>query len=171
MSARRSSRRGLAIPMAAGFAVVMVILIVATTVVRSSTKRQTKNTFQALKAHFVAQGAIQAALYKFRVLPNEGFDAAKEGNQAALEKFVSDVGYDAIPLSVSPPGEVWMATIDGERSKALNAVAEGYDDWTHVVTLTSIGRVKDGYLDGTGAVEERVEELTKTVEVRKERGL
>jgi hypothetical protein len=166
---RSNDRRGLAIPLAAGFAVIMTILIVVTTMARSSTKRQTKATFQAIKAHFVAQGAIQAALYKFRILPNEGFDAAKEGNQAALEKFVSDVGYDSIPLSVSPPGDTWMATIDGERSKALNAVSEGYDDWTHVVTLTSIGRVQDGYLDGKGQVEERVEELTKTVEVRKQR--
>ena len=168
---RSSRRKGLAIPLAAGFAIIMTILIVVTTMARSSTKRQTKSTFQALKAHFVAQGAIQTALYKFRVLPNEGFDAAKEGNQAALEMFVSDVGYDSIPLAVSPPGNTWMATIDGDRSKALNAVAEGYDDWTHVVTLTSIGRVEDGYLDGNGAVEERVEELTKTVEVRKERGI
>lgn len=168
---RNHRRRGLAIPLAAGFAIIMTILIVVTTVARSSTKRQTKATFQIIKTHFVAQGAIQAALYKFRVLPNEGFDAAKEGNQAALEMFVSDVGYDKIPLSVSPPGTTWMATIDGSKSKALNAVAEGYDDWTHVVTLTAIGRVQDGYRDGTGAVEERVEELTKTVEVRKERGV
>jgi hypothetical protein len=126
-------------------------------------------TFQSLKAHFMAQGAIQVALLKFRVLPNEGFhasDQAKSGNQAALDRFLADVGTGSIPLKVDMSG-TWSNRI--EEGQALNAVSEGYDDWVHVVSLKSVAEVNDGFLNAAGQAENRIEEVTKTVEVRKKR--
>ncbi len=160
-------RSGFAIPLALCFCILIVILISATVFVRSNSKRQNKTSFQALKAHYIAQGAVQAALYKFRILPNEGYDATAEDSPEALATFLSDVGTESIPLKVSPPGSVWSADI--LEGKALNAVSEGYEDWLHVVKLTAEGRVQDGYRAPDGTEEERIEELVKTVEIRKER--
>jgi len=163
-------RRGFAIPLAAGFCVITVILIGVTAFVRSSTKRQSRASFQAMKAHYVAQGAIQIALLKFRVLPNEGYEASeasRSGDPGPLNTFVADVGTDSIPLTVDAPGE-WSGTI--KSGKALNAAKDGdYGDWIHVVRLVAEGVVNDGFRNQDGSVETRTEEVVKTVEVRKER--
>ncbi len=163
-------RRGLAIPLAGGFCVLVVIVIIAVATSRTGVKRQSRASFQALKAHYVAQGAIQVALLKFRVLPNEGYEASEAsrgGNDGPLQAFLSDVGTDALPLGVSPTG-TWSGKI--KSGKVLNAVRDGdYGDWLHVVTLTAEGTVQDGFLNADGAVENRIEEVVKTAEVRKER--
>lgn len=164
-------RRGLAIPLAAGFAIVITIMIAATAFVRTGAKRQSRASFQAMKAHYLAQGAIQVALLKFRVLPNEGFeasDAAKNGDDGPLGVFLSDVGTEDIPLTVAPEGGTWTASI--REGRALNAAKEGdHGDWIHVVQLTAVGEVNDGFRNEAGQVETRTEEVVKTVEVRKQR--
>lgn len=167
----RGRRRGLAIPLAAGFSIVMVILIVATTMTRQNSKRQTRSDFQSMKAQYLAHAAIQGALYKFRVLPNEAFDAS--GNAGALGAFVADVGTGSIALNGAPAG-TWTSEITaGEALNSLTDDASNFNQdnnaWVHVVTLTAEARVDDGYLDANGNPETRTEVLTKTVEIKKQR--
>lgn len=166
-------RRGLAIPLAAGFCVIMGILISATVFVRNSVSRQQKADWQGLKAHFVAQGAIQMALYKFRVLPNEGFDAseaAKGGDPAPLNEFLSDVGTESIAFQTTAQGTWENGIVEGRALNAVSAESTDVSDdnlWKHVVTLRAQGRVTDGYLGTDRQPETRIEELRKTVEVKK----
>jgi hypothetical protein len=162
----------MAIPLAAGFCFIVTVLIMATVITRTGVKRQNRASFQAMKAHFMAQGAIQMALLKFRVLPNEGFyasDEAKNGNLGPLDTFIRNLDTGTIGLAVSPPSGTWVASV--VEGKALNAVNEGsdYDDWVHVVRLRATAEVSTGFLNGDGSAENRVEEVTKVIEVRKER--
>lgn len=174
-AARRApGRRGLAIPLVAGFCVLAVILIGVTSYIRAGAKRQHKASFQTLKAQFAAQGAIQVALLKFRVLPNEGFEASKQardGDTSALDVYLSDVGNDDgnVAFTLAPEGAtVWTA--DVLEGTVLNDVElDGHGDWLHVLRLTAEGRVQDGYRTADGAVEERVEQVEKTVQITRQR--
>lgn len=159
---RRASRQGFVIPLAAGFSVIMAILLGATGAIRTQSARQNKTTFQMLKTQFLAQGVIQTALLKYRVLPNEGFEASEAND---VTGFLSDVGTDAIGLAVAVDG-TWEAKI--EEGAALNSVIDG-QDWLHVIKLTAVATVEDGTRGTDGSVETRTDQVEKTVEVRKKR--
>jgi len=195
-------RRGLAIPLAAGFCVIMTILIGATVIVRKNTTRQQKADWQGLKAHFVAQAAVQGALYKMRVMPNEAFEASQAAQAGILEPldfFLQDVGThrynpdgteagEAIPLRVPDlfTGERKAWIVEGQTLASDQAIDEEDRVWQHVIRLKAQGGISDGYLtgnqvqqtrereDGTTEViggesneEYRLEEISKTVEIKK----
>jgi hypothetical protein len=167
---KASQRQGFAIPMVAGFCVILGILIAATAFIRTSTNRQQKADWQGIKAQFIAQGAIQVALYKFRILPNEGYDATEAalgGDSSALNTFLADVGTDKIPLGVDLAGNTYNALI--LEGRALNSVQDitAPEVWKHVIQLKALGEIQDAYRGTDGSQELRSEELTKTVEIQK----
>lgn len=78
MSFRRSrrSQNGLAIAMVMFFVIIILTFFYTMIFSRAERTRQTKLSFQYLRAHYLAQGAIQHALLKIRMLPNECFYAS-----------------------------------------------------------------------------------------------
>lgn len=171
-----NSRQGLAIPLVAGFCVILGIMISITVFIRTNVNRQQKADWQGMKAHYIAQGAIQVALYKFRVLPNEGYDAstaAVGGNTAPLATFLSDVGTTSIPLPSgwSDIGTRSAVIIEGQAINSVQDIGSGAGSeiWKHVLQLEAEGEVTDAYRGTDGSVETRKERLTKIVEIRKVR--
>lgn len=62
-------RRGVAIPLVAGFCFLAVVFGIMMAVIRVEDKRQNLMGFQQLKAYFLAQAAIQHALLKVGSCP------------------------------------------------------------------------------------------------------
>ncbi len=70
------ARRGMAVPLAFAVLVMLGVFLGIMTYNRLTMKRQTKTTFEYLRAYYMAQGGLQHALLKLRVLPNEAYDAS-----------------------------------------------------------------------------------------------
>lgn len=168
----RPRRAGFAIPMVAGFCVILSILIGITVFLRSNANRQQKADWHGMKAQFMAQGAIQVALYKFRILPNEGFDASEAalgGNTTPLATFLSDVGTDSIGFSFTDAGTRTCNIVEGRALSSKMDISATEEIWKHVLQLEAESTVEDQYRGTDGALETRTERLTKIIEIRKVR--
>ena len=66
----------MAIPLVMGFCFLATVFVFMMSTIRVEDKRQNLMTFQQLKAYYLAQAAIQHALLKVRILPNEVYDAS-----------------------------------------------------------------------------------------------
>lgn len=69
-------RAGFSIPLVLLFCTITVLLVMVFVNARVSASAQNKNAFARLKAHYIAQAAVQHALLKLRILPGESFNAA-----------------------------------------------------------------------------------------------
>jgi hypothetical protein len=159
--------------------IVLGILLGAFVTNRVEMKQQTKKSFVSMKAQWIAQGAIQHALLKFRILPTESYDAsalsrgicpffvasgtiASTGTveEAPLEAFRSDIDTAEFSLSDQFSGlEGYSYTVS--EMKALNSFTQN-DLRKHVVRI-----IAQGTFVGTVAGKETsfTDELTKTVDV------
>lgn len=155
---------------------VLFILLYAVVSQRVEVKRQSKGTFIALQAQWMAHAAIQHALLKFRILPTESYDASAlargvcpfyvasgsvsqgAANGAPLEAFRLDISSGMFPVD-GVPGWSYEVT----ELKALNSFNRG-DKRVHVVQIkgrgTAIGNL-------AGQEIEYTDELVKTVDVER----
>jgi len=184
-------RRGLAIPMVMGFCFLAAVFTVMMSTVRVEDKRQSLMTFQQLKAYYMAQGAIQHALLKVRILPNEAYDASalargicpfvqnpEQGEgpnpiEKPLEDFVSDINTledeGGLPLRLAQDvEETWSYQIKSAR--ALTAFTKADEDAggasraVVVLEFEAIGYVEDK-VKSEGDENRRWETVEKVVEV------
>lgn len=186
---RLAGRRGLALPMAIIFCVLMASMVYYMTRTRVEQKRQNLTQFSALQADFLAQGAVQQALLKFRVLPTEAYGAsaiarglcpfyvAPPGStpqvgpgksQDPLDTFVSDINADAVPLRFAQPEfSGWHCEI--ASSKALTSFTTGTET-VNVVSIEAVGIVPIWVkhpLTGEWESRQYQGKVKKTVEVRR----
>lgn len=183
----RSRDRGMAIGLVMWFVVIFLVFATAMIFTRSERKRQTRQSFNYLKAHFLAQGAIQHALLKIRVLPNEIYDASSL--QRGLCPF-----YPFPAGATVTPGTKDSAPMDDFRdgvrseghptdSQPIASTAGNYTGWkyeiaqmeavgsmlragklVHVIEITARAEVPDP----KPGEPVRVEVLKKTVEIERE---
>lgn len=186
----RRARDGVAIPLVMGFAFLAGVFIVMMSTIRVEDKRQTLLTFQQLKAYYMAQAAIQHALLKVRILPNESYDASalargicpfvKEPQQGdgpdkftdALDTFISDINTDAatdgLPLVLAEDAEsTWTYKI--ESAKALTTFTKSVDPSeparaVNVIEFKAVGYIEDK-LKSEGDERRRWETVEKVVEI------
>ncbi len=184
--------RAMALPMTVIFCALMSLMVYYMTRSRIEQKRQNLTQFSALQAHFMAQGAVQQALLKFRILPNEAFSAtavarglcpfyvAPEGatpatgagkTQDPLDQFVSDVNSDStlgIPLSFTGAEfAAWHMEI--AKCKALTSFTSGTEK-VNVVSIEAVGMVPiwvKNHLTGDWESSLFKDVVTKTVEIRR----
>lgn len=74
--ALKRQRGGFSIALVLLFCSISVVLLMAFVNARVSANAQNKNAFARLKAHWLAQSAVQHALLKLRILPGESFEAS-----------------------------------------------------------------------------------------------
>lgn len=172
-------RSGMALAVVFCIIIVLGILLGAFVTNRVEMKQQTKKSFLALKGQWVAQGAIQHALLKFRILPTESYDASALSRgicpffvasgaisstgtveEAPLEAFRSDIDTAQFSLGDQFDGlEGYSYTVS--EMKALNSFTQD-DLRKHVVRI-----IAQGTFEGMIAGKETsfTDELTKTVDV------
>lgn len=197
MTARRpcGRRSGIAIPLVVIFCGVMAILVYTLTQTRIEQKRQNITQFNALQAHYLAQGAVQHALLKFRVLPTEAYAAtalarglcpfhvAGPGTKLipgtgktpeALDAFVKDINSDrqegGVDLAFkSDEFKKWHYGI--VNSRAITSFTTGTET-VNVVAIEAVGWVpmwlKDP-LSGDWDSKLYEDRVKKTVEIRRTR--
>lgn len=159
---RLAQRRGMAIPLVMGFCFLAAVFLGSLSSTRVQDKRQNLITFQQLKAYYMAQGAIQHALLKIRILPNEVYDASALARgvcpfivdpendglaipedqdhplKLALEDFVSDVNTEELELELNSDGEQadWSYAI--VEAKALTTFTKADSDDSGAATKVNV---------------------------------
>lgn len=116
------ARQAQAIPLVMGFAFLASVFVFMLMSIRVEDKKQNLLTFQQLKAYYMAQAAIQHALLKVRILPNETYDA-------------SALARGQCPLLIDPP-DTTAALPDGDPWK--DGLAYLVEDVTTDSTLGGI---------------------------------
>jgi len=172
-------RTGMALWVVFCIVIVLSIFLGAFVTNRVEMKQQTKRSFLSLRGQWIAQGAIQHALLKFRILPTESYDAsalsrgicpffvasgAMSGSgsveMAPLEAFRIDIDTAQFPLSAEFDGlDGYSYTVS--EMKALNSFTKD-NLRKHVVRI-----IAQGTYEGSIAGKEMIftDELTKTVDV------
>jgi len=176
---RRKERDGMAIWVVLCIIIVLSIMLMAFIYQRTEVKRQSKGTFIALQAQWVAHSAMQHALLKFRVLPNESYEASAlarglcpfyvgagappsgAANEGPLEVFRSDITSEMGNFGLPAEFAGWGYEVT--ELKALNSFNRG-DNRVHVVQITATGTAR-GQL--AGQVITYNDELIKTVDVER----
>ena len=131
---KHSQRNGVAIPMVMGFAFLASVFVFMIMSIRVEDKKQNLMSFQQLKAHYMAQGAIQHAFFKIRILPNEVFDASQidrglcddstgtlARTSAALDFFRSDISSTSAPEFEFAKGDFSTWTYEVPAIRAISA--------------------------------------------------
>ncbi|MBI3890079.1 MAG: hypothetical protein HY303_00960 [Candidatus Wallbacteria bacterium] len=187
----RRMRRGFAIPLVVIFCGLMTFMVYYMTRTRLEAKRQNVTQFNALQAHYLAQGAIQHALLKFRVLPTEAYAAtalarglcpfhvAPPGSTPAtgagktpdaLTTFVEDCNFDAVPLQITGPEFAgWHCEIGS--SEAITSFTSGTET-VNVVEIEAVGIVPQfvkNPITGEWKSNQYTDKVGKTVQVRRSR--
>lgn len=186
MMHRENPRQGVAIPMVMGFAFLAAVFVGIVMSIRVEDKRQNLMSFQQLKAHYMAQGAIQHALLKIRILPNEIYDVSQLARgicpadtpttwDEGLTFFRSDIKSSSEPEFTYSQGDFQDWSFEVTQLQALTAFYN--DDSTgaskerrvNVLEIKALGVIDDRLQsdrDKTGSDRNiRKEEITKTIEV------
>ena len=178
-SALAHKRHGMALMIVFCIVIVISILLIAFVTNRVEMKQQAKKSFVSLKAQWIAQGAIQHALLKFRILPTESYDASALSRgicpffvasgaialtgtveEAPLEAFRSDI--DTAEFSPEDQfSDLTGYSYSVSEMKALNSFTQD-DLRKHVVRIIAQGTF-EGFLAGKET--SFTDELTKTVDV------
>jgi hypothetical protein len=171
------SRRAVAIPMVMGFAFLAGVFVVTIMSIRVEDKRQNLMTFQQLKSYYMAQAAIQHALLKIRILPNEVYDVSalsrgicpllveppdSDGTVLwpdGLDYFISDIttdgsaGVGGIPLQLAGTESAsWSYRIDEARALTTFmkiADAANKKRKVNVLELDAVGTIQDKLITNT----------------------
>ena len=190
---RLHRRRGQAIPLVMGFCFIAAIFVFAITSIRVEDKKQNLLTFQQLKAYYMAQGAIQHALLKVRILPNEAYDVGAlsrglcpltagqpDGDfspkwPGGLDNFISDVNTTELPLEFAVAGqetESWGYEITSAAALTtfMKDTGAGIQrDKVNVLQFVAVGTIQDKLQSDaastTGESKTRREQVTKIVEI------
>lgn len=175
-------RRGQAIPLVMGFCFLSVVFVFAITTVRVEDKKQNLMTFQQLKAYYMAQGAIQHALLKIRILPNETYDvsALSRGHcpllieppdapmdpawDGGLTYLISDINTASLGLQLTGAGQEtqnWSYTIESARAlTTFMKTGDAEDAGTsmdrrkvNVLELVALGTIQDKHISNVGGAD------------------
>ena len=181
-------RQGMALPVVLIFSVLTLAFVGSMVYFRKEVKQENVINVNFLQANFLAQAAINHALMKIRVLPQEAYDCAvtqkgycpfqaimpttatgggPKATGAPTDTFRSDCTETAVPWGLTDvPAAEWKYEI------ASISVISAYTDTTSndlvlTVQLTAIGSV----LDARGGRGWRKEQMVKTVELRRKQQL
>jgi hypothetical protein len=195
MSATTTTRRrGQAIPLVMGFCFLAAVFVFAITTIRVEDKKQNLMTFQQLKAYYMAQGAIQHALLKIRILPNETYDvsALSRGHcpllieppdapmdpawDGGLAYLISDINTNSLQIQLTSPETAnWSYTVDAAQAlTTFMKTGDAEDAGTsmdrrkvNVLELVALGTIQDKHTSNVGGADEksRTEQVTKIVEI------
>jgi hypothetical protein len=160
-------RGGFSIPLVLLFCTISVMFLLVFVNARVSGSGQNKMAFAKLQAHYIAQAAVQHALLKVRILPNESYNAgllligacpfipvntAFSGGgtpQTAFhEMFIGDVNSTRYPI---PGSEFSGWSYTASDIKPLMAQTTGDNQRVHAVEIHGAGiahvKVKGVQLD------------------------
>ncbi len=179
-------RRGIAIPVVLLFCFCTLVYAGAVIYFRKEVKQENMINVNFLQANFLAQSAVQHALLKFRVLPQEAYDAGviQQGfcpfwgipkdsvsaigtnkTDAAMEIFRSDCNTTNMPWSGSLTG---ITNAEWKYEVASLQVIAAFTDtaareMVQTVQIIAVGSVRDD----RGGRGWRHEEMKKTIEIRR----
>ncbi len=170
------NRNGMAIPVVMTFILVLSVFLFSILKMRTETKQSNIVTFHYLKAHLMAQSAIQHVMIKIRLFPDEAFEAAARqfgicpmndnpnltagtGNGDLMNHFTSDVVSTEADLGV--PGIAgWGYKISKVETKAA------FRKNNKLVTVVEI--FAEGWAtEEAGGLKKRTEIVRKTVSIVK----
>lgn len=180
------NRRGIAIPVVLLFC--FCTLVYAGTVIyfRKEVKQENMINVNFLQANFLAQSAVQHSLLKFRLLPQEAYDAGviqqgfcpfwgiQPGSVSTIGTNKTDVAMDIFRSDCNTNSIPWNGSLNGISNAewkyevaSLQVIAAFTDaanrEMIQTVQITAVGSV----LDNRGGRGWRHEEMKKTVEIRR----
>ena len=168
------SSAGIVLPIVLTFVVVLMVFSFAMMQARKESRQENLMTFHYWKAHLMAQSAIQHAMMKIRLCPDEAFEAAARkfgicplndnasggaagGNSDLMDTFISDIRCD--DLGVSDTGG-W-----GYQVKNIETKAAHRND-NKLVTVVEI-EAEGWAIEGRGRLNKRTEVVKKTISIFK----
>lgn len=128
----RRRREGFSIALVLLFTSISVILLIAFVNARVSANAQNKNAFARLKAHWLAQSAVQHALLKLRILPGESFDASmlEKGFCPFVPVGTASTGTGTLNAT---PADVFRNEVNSDRWPIYSAWTE-FSGWKYDAT-------------------------------------
>jgi hypothetical protein len=181
------NRRGIALAVVMSLVTCALLFAGGMFFFRKEVKQQNVVNINFLQANFLAQGAIQHALLKVKMLPQEAFDAGMiqtglcpfrgvvagsteitggpHKSDIALETYRSDANTNSRPWNVAANGFIpanWNYTV--ASFTVISASADpAKKELVQMIRIVARGTVNDP----KGGRGNRVEEMVKTIEVRR----
>jgi len=179
----RKSTKGMAIPIVIIFSFCVLVFAGSMFFFRKEVKQENQANINFLQANFLAQAAIQHALLKIRVLPQEAYDSGVlQQGYCPFQAITADTNptggnKTSFPLEVfrsdcNTGSEPWL--LDGldkpnwtYQIASITVIAAYTDqqknELVQSVQITAVGSV----FDPKGGRGWRTERMTKTVEIRR----
>jgi len=179
------SRRGMAIPIVLLFCFCTLIYAGTVIYLRKEVKQENVINVNFLQANFLAQSAVQHALLKFRLLPQEAYDAGVVqqgfcpfwGIQPGTETTgpnKTGVAMDIFRSDCNTTWKSWDSSLTGISNAewkyeiaSLQVISAFTDasarEMVQTVQITAVGSVRDD----RGGRGWRHEEMKKTIEIRR----
>lgn len=190
----RRSRRGVAIAMVLFFVtVVLFFFLIPMVFTRTERNKQNKLSLQYLKAHYLAQGAIQHALLKIRMLPTEIYSASclQRGicpkdplltgtpptggrkSETAIDIFKDDITTTQFPIESTGfdyTGNNWIYEITEIKALTIHrrqTGSAGTSMSVHVLEILARATIEDDLYSKSGESARRSEMVKKVVEIER----